>query len=598
MTSRWAARVGPVVSLVLLLAGLAGLQVTIIGVRLAYTLPGYIVIAVAALIACASVRGRSSPSIACLGTAAVFCGYIALRALTSPSEFSARPDLFSILAAATVYGLTAIVLTATRTRMVVLAVLLGVATCHVLVCLVQFGLGDNLPAIAALHDLVRNDAEDGIHGRASGLMTGPDQLAGLLEVIGIFGVSLACWSRWPKWSKVVLGYLALVCYIGVALTGSRGGYLSSVASLIVFALLSLTVLGAGGRSLFWRWGAVGLIVLIIAGFYGGALMRRSHILSQRLDAIVDIDHGRLQLWEAAIEQWKLRPWVGTGGGTYRFYGRQFRSEQMQQDPVAVHNDYLHLLCEYGVLGAAAFLAFFVVHLWRAGRSFVDLGPKRVGGGSLPLGDRLALNIGAIGAVSAYVVHSAVDFNLHIPGNALLLAFAFGMLANAGSSSAAVQEGAQPRLFPTVAVAAVSGTLLISSAWLLPGEYHGDRARLALEREDAATAVSLAKHALTYEQKNPRIFFYLGRALVAIGTDKVHAENRREYYEAALTAFDRARLLNPLDGEYPLEMGMLYDAMSRYAEAEWMYGLARERDPRLLALGERYRTHLRLWAAEE
>ena len=154
------------------------------------------------------------------------------------------------------------------------------------------------------------------------------------------------------------------------------------------------------------------------------------MLSNSVARIATIDTGRLDLWRAAIEQWKSQPLFGTGGGTYQFYGRQFRAERMQSDPVDAHNDYLELLGDYGLIGALLFLFFFLAHLRHGWRTFVYLGPKRLAAGSLPLSNRLALNIGALCAIATYVVHSAVDFNLHIPANALLLAFVFGIVANA------------------------------------------------------------------------------------------------------------------------------------------------------------------------
>src|SRR5439155_1500716 len=75
--------------------------------------------------------------------------------------------------------------------------------------------------------------------RASGFYVCPNHLAGALEVLGIFGVSLVCWSRFPTWSKLIIAYVTAVSYAGVLLTGSRGGYASTIASLIVFAGLSL-----------------------------------------------------------------------------------------------------------------------------------------------------------------------------------------------------------------------------------------------------------------------------------------------------------------------------------------------------------------------
>ena len=156
---------------------------------------------------------------------------------------------------------------------------------------------------------------------------------------------------------------------------------------------------------------------------------------------------RIELWRAALKQWHLDPVFGTGAGTYRFYGRQFRSEQVQNDPVDVHNDYLHLLCEYGLVGLAGFLLFFSAHMRQGWRSLSRFVSNSGGGGGALLSTRRALHLGALAAVAAYVVHSALDFNLHIPANAILLAFVFGLLANPGmahrSAATAEQMGDHP-----------------------------------------------------------------------------------------------------------------------------------------------------------
>jgi O-antigen ligase len=573
----------------LLAAGLLGLQISLGSVRLVNELPAFALVGLAALVGCVSIRSTARADFLCLAAAAVFCGYIAVRALSSPSAYYARADLYSLLAAVTVYGVTATVFTAAGKRIALILVLLGVAICHVVVCLVQYGVGENLIFVSALRSVEETTRPTGLHA-------GSAYLAGFLEVVGIFGLSIACWSRWPKWGKVLIGYVALVCYVGVALTGSRGGYLSVLASLTVSGLLSLIALRAGGGALFWRWGIGGVIGLAALVWAGASLMQQSSWFTNRLQNIVAVDQeaARFDLWHAAAEQWKVQPWTGTGSGTYRFYGRQFRAERMQQDPVMVHNDYLHLLSEYGLVGAATFVIFLLAHLSRGWLSFRFLGPQRLASGAFPLSDRLALNVGAIGAIGAYVVHSAVDFNLHIPANALLLAFVFGLIANPGFEAAESDRPTKFTLWSKVAVAAVAAILLVECVRLLPGEYYVNRARIALEDEDPTAAISFATRALRWEKKNPRIHFYLGRSYSAIGDDKVRSRQRNSYYERALAAFDRARLLNPLDGSHALDMAILYDRMGRFGEAEWMYGLALERDPRSVPFNEQYRSHLRLW----
>ncbi|MDQ6654755.1 MAG: O-antigen ligase family protein [Verrucomicrobiota bacterium] len=575
-------------TLFLLALALLSLQVSFGGSRLVYEFPAYCAIAIAAILGITTLGSRRNVDYFCVGTAVLFVGYISGRALLSPVAYYARADLYAVLAVFVVYGITITALSAARQRARLLAVLLLFAICHVLVSLVQFGIGQNFIFLAALGNVEATS-------RPSGLHAGPAYLAGLLEVLGIFAVSLACWSRWPKWGKVLMGYLAFVCYAGVALTGSRGGYVSVGVSLFVFAILSLIALRAGGGAVFWKWGALGVLALALAVWLGSSLINESALLSKRVEAVADVDQGRLDLWSAAIQQWHLQPWLGTGSGTYRFYGRQFRAAEMQQDPVEVHNDYLHLLCEYGVVGGVAFALFLCAHLRQAWRNFVRLGPQRLAAGAFPLSDRLALNLGATAAISAYLVHSAVDFNLHIPANALLLAFVFGLVANPGSNPADEPGPAASGLFPRVAVGVVSLMLLVQAVRLWPGEYYAERARLALESEEQTTAIAFANQALRYDSQNPRVFFFLGRSLSALGDAQSGLAERNSKYEQAITQFQRARTLNPLDGNYPLNIATIYDQMGRFAEAEWMYGLARERDPLLESLAAHYRTHLRLWA---
>ena len=590
MTSSWSPRVGELVSLFLVAGGLLLLQISIAANGLLFFLPCYGLIGVAALIAFGRLRLTSSASRVCLYTAGLFCGYVALRALTSPASYVARADLYLVLAAVAIYGLTVTGMSSSTRRISLIIALLMFGVCHVLVATIQFGIGHNFIVTPFLKTLAVGE-------RARGFYENPDHLAGLLEIIGIFGLSIAWWSRRPGSLKVLIGFLALTAYIGLALTGSRGGYLSAAASLVIFAVLSVVTLRAGGATLFRKYGAIGLIVLT-AGLIGGwFLMQQSPAIKRRMTEIVSVDHGRLDLWDASVEQWKLQPLIGTGSGTYLYYGREFRAERMQGDPTVVHNDYLHLLCEYGVIGAMAFLIFFLAHLRYASQTFVRLGPKRLSAGTLPVSDRLALNIGALSATGAYIVHSMVDFNMHVPANALLMAFVFGILADPGRTHHAREPSTNFALIPRLVTAVVGVVLLFQCIRLLPGEYFAERASIALENEDPDVAVEMATKALVYEQRNPKIYFYLGRALGALGNEKHRSEKRNSYYNAALGAFERAHRLAPLDGFYPLDMAFIYDQMGRFAEAEWMYGVARSRDPRLTMMSELYQAHLEAWKNE-
>jgi O-antigen ligase len=75
----------------------------------------------------------------------------------------------------------------------------------------------------------------------------------------------------------------------------------------------------------------------------------------------------------------------------------------------VHNDYIEGLAEMGALGGICGLAFLWILYREARKNFwAEQGHFS-----------RALHAGAITALSGLLLHSFVDFNLHIPSNALL-----------------------------------------------------------------------------------------------------------------------------------------------------------------------------------
>ena len=205
-----------------------------------------------------------------------------------------------------------------------------------------------------------------------------------------------------------------------------------------------------------------------------------------------------------------------GSGTYLYYGRHFRTERVQLDPVEVHNDYLHLLAEYGSARRRGFSAISRRASLAAGSPTKGWG--RAGWhsrGILPSND-LALNIGAFGAVAAYLVHSAFDFNLHIPANVCCsrLSLEFSPTPDGIASAKKRAQLARHRLaygrlaLPLLALAPPGGSLRYARA-----EYFAESARVALRDERHLAAMRWAKQAVALDDQNPETFFYLGESRV-------------------------------------------------------------------------------------
>jgi tetratricopeptide (TPR) repeat protein len=247
------------------------------------------------------------------------------------------------------------------------------------------------------------------------------------------------------------------------------------------------------------------------------------------------------------------------------------------------------------VGGALFLFFLGAHFRNGWVNSQRLGPKRVAVARSLLSNSMALNLAAIAAVSAYTVHSFVDFNLHIPANVLLLAFVFGILANAGT------HGGDKLLAPNgsmlawrLALPIIGLIVAIQCVRLLPGEYFAERARTAQRDNHPDSAILFASRGLATEQKNPNLYHYLGSAEATRCDSISDSQARTSCYAEAIAAFGKARTLAPQDKTFLLPLASSYDSMGRFAEAEWIWEEALRLDPRSTSLNEVYQGHLGRW----
>ena len=319
------------------------------GTRPIYSLPVYALIGAASLATVFSTKAaKVRPKPLCLISSGLFFGYILARAWFSPVDYLARQDFMMVLGTLAVYLLTALHLVKSKYRMYFIGLLLAIALGQVAVGLVQFTQGNNFMLFGY------NRYPDPV--RASGQYISPNHLAGYLEVVAVMGISLVFWSTWRPWAKIITGYVSLVALGGVAITGSRGGYVSTVFCILVFLALSVTVIRIAYPGSLARVVLIGGAVLLLTA---GSLpfVITSQLVKMRTAQIIQTDNMRVLLWEAAWTQVKIDPLLGTGSGTYLYYGRKYRDPSVQRDPMRAHNDYLDLLAEYGIAGGGRFPFF-------------------------------------------------------------------------------------------------------------------------------------------------------------------------------------------------------------------------------------------------
>jgi tetratricopeptide (TPR) repeat protein len=215
-------------------------------------------------------------------------------------------------------------------------------------------------------------------------------------------------------------------------------------------------------------------------------------------------------------------------------------------------------------------------------------------GELQPSQDLALIIGALSALSALLFHSFLDFNMHIPANALLAALLFGLLARPASDASATGSGSVwgSRLWRVV-IAALALVLMGVSVRFLPGEFYAEKARVALRDDHNADAEEFARRGIAWEKENPALYGYLGEAKHFLTLTAPDPASARILHEDAVAAYQSGLKLFPQDTGLLLKEAQALDLLERYPEAEEVFQKLLKVDPMFRNVYAYYGLHWQL-----
>lgn len=201
----------------------------------------------------------------------------------------------------------------------------------------------------------------------------------------------------------VLFLSVLVMSACLFMTLSRGGITAFGISFLFFVLITRR-----RRSLRSRALLLGLLTVVIAVVIVFAAWEQLEERFRTLEKWEQLD--RLTVWKDSLCIVKDYALFGSGFGTYEntFMRYQTRYPQMLFDHA--HNDYVELLTDTGLIGFIIVLLLVSVFFITSYRGWL----RRRGTFEKCIG------AGGLASCLAIAVHSATDFNLHIPANALLL----------------------------------------------------------------------------------------------------------------------------------------------------------------------------------
>jgi O-antigen ligase len=234
-----------------------------------------------------------------------------------------------------------------------------------------------------------------------------NHLAGYLEMA--FFLILGLFLRDYKGGRLCLMvYLALIILTALVLSLSRGAWGASTCGLIFMAsmLLSSRRFNRKKLLLFLILGVSVLLLIVLAST--PVVERLLTVLENQEDASFQ---SRRIAWKGVIQMIVDNPLLGTGPGTFALVFTQYQPPGLGRRFMNAHNDYLHYTAELGLL-LVPLLIFAIFAFYRKALTKLD-NPSRLLRG---------ITLGAVSGITAILFHSLLDFNLHIPANALLFTF--------------------------------------------------------------------------------------------------------------------------------------------------------------------------------
>jgi O-antigen ligase len=250
-------------------------------------------------------------------------------------------------------------------------------------------------------------------GNPFGPYVNRNHFAGLMELIIPMGLAMLAVPGVRRQQLPFVALLAALPAGALFLSASRGG-IAAFGCEVVILIILLWMRRGEKRQLFTF-----VVALLLAGGLvtwlgvGQVIARFSQIQNAEVT-----EARRISMSRDALRIFEDHPWVGTGLGTIISVYPAYESMYDGYTVDHVHNDHFELLAETGIIGGLCWVSFIGL--------LVFFGMKNLSAHQDPI--VCAVQMGALVGCAGLLIHSFMDFNLHIPANALLFYLLAGLAA--------------------------------------------------------------------------------------------------------------------------------------------------------------------------
>ncbi len=491
----------------------------------------------------------------------LFVTYAVIRYFTAPVEYLARLELLNIFGYATIFFICRYALDR-KTYSIAIFILLVVVGAAVTGF--AFFLRFN-PQIRPFGDFLHLS----YWPRLTGTYGCPDHFGAFLVMTCGIALSLGFFSKLSWILRILCFYIAFMMVIGILFSVSRGSWLGFIFSIVALASFSVR-----SRSVRWYW-PTGILLIFIA--LTALFIWSSPQMTARLEEVRLIlqskdweEYERFQLDRDAIKIFKDHPWFGTGPATFIHIHPHYQSSTYHTLAIYTHDDYLNLLDDYGLVGLLLALGFIITTTIRLVR-YTPPDPESR--------DRLLFACG-FAAWFALLIHSFVDFNMHIPANAMVLFALVGTslrVARSEKKKQAVSWARWQRPL-TIFLSVVVAFLFFLTAKTALGYYP---TLFAEENSGHLPLSKLLDQALMAAKFDPQSPVALKLVGDLYRVEASHTESMEERIPLARESahwYELGSEADPLDDTLIVHRALAYDLMDRTPEAYFLYQQAIQAQP--------------------
>lgn len=239
--------------------------------------------------------------------------------------------------------------------------------------------------------------------------------AGYMELLAPLPVGLVVAGALRGAARLPALFCAALMSIATIISLSRGGMIGLLAGFgfLAVAAIAYSRRTEDARRVPARIAQSAAVFAVLGAVLAGLFWLGPDSVIDRVAPAAELEKHTFQysrgwIWRDTLAMIRANPVAGVGLGAYGTAYPAYAESDGTLRVEAAHNDYLQALSDGGVIGAAIALWFLIALLRAISRAISSRDNLMAG---------LAMGAGA-GIVSV-LVHSAFDFNLHLPSNSLV-----------------------------------------------------------------------------------------------------------------------------------------------------------------------------------